>query len=138
MISEKQAVLREREAYTEGAAFARMEWANLKGWKTVVDAQKLTKKQAEKEYPLPKITRPRTVVIESGVLRLERTVSYDTVASLFVVTYHMGLQSVHASIYDTLLNCSINAADGNKYEALLQDLRSNPTEEVEDEEDDSE
>jgi hypothetical protein len=130
--TEKEAILRERAAFCEGAANARITLHAKRGTKysfeETLALQKESQEEAEKTYPLPKVLRNRTVVLESGVMRFKREVQYRADMQGFYITFPNGSSTDRADIFGTLTCCAVSSPEADVYWELLKDLKKNPTE----------
>jgi hypothetical protein len=128
----REVAMRERAAFCSGAANARINLHIKLGFKYSFEAtqafQKQSREEAEITYPLPKVRRNRTVVLESGVMRCTRKVEWDQDTGFFKVTFSDGSSAVTPHIYQVLMWGSVSYEESEGYWDLLKDLQQNPTE----------
>jgi hypothetical protein len=125
--SPQELVKAQREAYRDGCADGRMQ---VSGFITY-DVKKYQKESAEfsaDKYPMPKVRRNRTVVLESGWMRFKREVQWDAENQKFTILFHNGERIAAFNRYQVLLYSAIRFDDAEKYLDLLKDLQENPTE----------
>lgn len=130
--TEKEVVLLQRDAYRRGASDGRTQIRTTRGFSDSPETIRKYILESEKDaalvYPLPKVRRNRTVVIESGVMRFKHEVQYREDIQGFSIKFPNGDGTVRKNIFSTLMCCAICSSEAAGYWELLRDLQQNPTE----------